>query len=96
MLLKGSITRSRRGFVEYEEITPPIFDYMEGSILHMDPVFHKRLEFRHLYEYRITFDTSVDEEEPRTLDIGDIRDITYPLRTTKLRGTFSGTAVRCD
>ncbi len=94
--IKGSIARSRRGFVEYGETQPSFFDYMEGRILHLDPVFHKRLEFRHQNEFRIAFDTGVDEEEPRTLDIDDIRDITEPLRTTELRGTFGGTAILSD
>ena len=79
---KGSIARSRRGLVEYCEIRPSFFDYMGGKLSPLDPVFHKRLEFRHQNEYRIAFDTGVDEEEPRTLDIGDIRDITHPLSST--------------
>ena len=94
--IKGSIARFRIDSVKYGAIQPSFFDYMGGKLSPLDPVFHKRQKFRYQNEYRIAFDTGVDEEEPRTLDIGDIRDITHPLRTAELRGSFGGTAVRSD
>ena len=94
---KGCIARSQQGFVQYGDPQPSFFDYMEGRLRPLDPVFHKRPGFRPQNEYRIAFDTGVDAEKPRTLDIGDIRDITVSrYGITEFRGAFGVTAARSD
>ena len=93
--ITDSIVGFRQGLVQYDDLQPCFFQYMNQKISPMEPVFHKRTEFRHQNEYRIAFDTGDDGEDARILEIGDIRDITDPpLRITEFKGRFGVTVVR--
>lgn len=78
----------RRGFrlwarpVEYYGAYPPesVF-WPDGSI---KPVFLKSAGYRLQREYRLAFDTGTYDSEPITLEIGDIRDISFLMATENL------------
>jgi len=57
-------------------------DTFSGDFSHRDALFRKRDEFSHQSEYRFVIKRDSEENIPVTLNIGSIRDIAVPYKTS--------------
>lgn len=67
------------GLVEYYD--PASFN---GAFLEDESIFRKRDEYKHQKEYRFSFDTGIEGNDPLILNIGDISDITMQCKVSEI------------
>ena len=86
---EGNGYRISRGFVEYYD--PHSF---HGSFSDWEAIFRKQNEYMYQQEYRFVIDTLVIGDWPIDLEIGDIRDISLCLETSKINTELLGGEIK--
>ena len=81
--LSGNICQYKMGPVNYQNYQPLLSQV--GIVSDLEAAFYKGERFRDQSEYRVVFDTGRDEENPFTLNIGNISDITLRKRTPEIQ-----------
>ena len=86
---EGNGYRISRGFVEYYDP-----DSFHGSFSDWEAIFRKQNEYMYQHEYRFVIDTLVIGDWPIDLEIGDIRDISLCLETSKINTELLGGEIK--
>ena len=86
---EGNGYRISRGFVEYYDP-----DSFHGSFSDWEAIFRKQNEYMYQQEYRFVIDTLVIGDRPIDLEIGDIRDISLCLETSKINTELLGGEIK--
>ena len=87
--ITGHVTAFDKRSVQYEDYQPKFWDVMDIAATgnnFLKPAFFKRSAFSHQSEYRIAFERNsiLPAGGPYTLNIGDIRDITFYAKTSNV------------